>query len=281
MIGRRAVIGLSLLSTLLFCAFAAQSASAAKSINTTMFTCVKTGTGDFVDAHCDTTGVQGKSEFSHVEIAKDTTTEIDVTSSAVTESTKKSEPAILKSKIAGVKVTIECTTVKNNTKKSLLHNVETEKKHTLTGESNTEFSTCNVKELAKCIVKEPIIAEASVEAIEGLEGPKAEKNAMGLEFKGKGAEETFATIEFKNKGAEVCSVNAKSFPVKGSATATCGPTTESPQETDHCGATLVYTPKFKMQNLKLGVETAEFSSIVTPFMAGGGNPISVTTTTKP
>jgi hypothetical protein len=285
MIGRRAMIGLSLLSALLFCAFAAQSASAAKSVNTTMVTCVKDPLkkGDFIDAHCDTTGKANAEEFKHEPIALDTTTEIEVTNNAVTESTKKSEPAVLKGKIAGAKTTIECTVVKNNAKESTLHNVQTEVekvvKHTLTGQSVTEFSTCNVKELTKCIVAEPIVASANVEGVEGLKGPKGEANAMGLEFKGKGAEETYTEIEFKNKGAEVCNVGGKKFPVKGSAIATCGPTTESAGEADHCGATLVFTPKFEMEKLKFGPEAAEFSSIVTPSMAGGGSPISTTTTT--
>jgi hypothetical protein len=80
MIGRRAVVGLSLLSALLFCAFAAQSASAAlkTSTNTTGFTCVKgvTEKGDFKDEHCDETNV-GKGAFKHELIPLNTTTEVE------------------------------------------------------------------------------------------------------------------------------------------------------------------------------------------------------------
>jgi hypothetical protein len=284
MIGRRAIIGLSLLSALLFCAFAAQSASAAtKSVNTTMFTCVKTEVGDFIDGHCDTTGVPGKEQFSHVAIPNDTTTEVDTSNLKVTNSTKDAEPWVIKSKVAGAKVTIECTTVKNNTAKSLVHNVESggiEKKHTLTGSTVTEDSACTVKEPAKCTVAEPIVFSSNVEGVEGLEGPKGEKNAMGLEFKGAGAEETFGEIEFKNKGEEKCAVGGKKFPVKGSMIGTCGPTTESVQTNKECGATEVFTPKFEMQKLKVGAETAELTTIATRFMAGPeGKPISTTTVT--
>jgi hypothetical protein len=281
MIGRRAVIGLSLLSSILLSAFAAQSAFAAEetSKNTTAFTCEKVGPGnEFADAHCDNkTG----GEFAHKLIPLNTTTELEGSNTSVTESTKKSEPAVLKGTIGLAKVTIECAKVKNNTAKSLVHNVEpVAGQHTFTGTAQNEFSECNVKELAKCIVAEPITSNANIHAVEGMEGPKAEKNAMGIEFIGSGAEETFAEVEFKNKGAEACSLNAKKFPIKGKVVATSGPTTESAQNNKHSGATLVFTPKFKMQTLKLGPNEATFETIGTATMAGaGGNPISLTTTT--
>jgi hypothetical protein len=289
MIGRRATIGLSLLSALLLSAFAAQSALALEpptSKNTTAFTCVPdpNNTGDFKDEHCDETGVKGKEKFKHELIPLKTTTEVDVSTEKVTESTKKSEPAVLRGVIAGVKVEIECTVVKNNTKESLIHNEEPEAKaHTFTGTVVTEYSKCNVKLLAKCIVAEPIIATATVHGVEGMEGPtgkEKEPNAMGLEFVGHGEKETFAEIEFKNKGEEKCAVHGKKFAVTGRVIATNGPTTESDQSNRESGATLVFTPKFKMQTLKLGVEPAEFTSIVTSKMAGaGGSPIALTTTT--
>jgi hypothetical protein len=179
------------------------------------------------------------------------------------------------------KVDIECETVKNNVKNSTIHNVEpTSKQHTFTGTIETEFTNCKVTELLKCSVTEPIISKATVHGVEGMEGPLGEKNAMGLEFIGDGAEEEFASVEFKNKGAEVCSLNGKKFPIKGSVIATNGPTTESGQEHRESGSTLVFTPKFKMQTLFLGPNAAEFSTILTPTMAGeNGNPISLTTTT--
>jgi hypothetical protein len=283
MIARRAVVGLSLLSALAFCAFAAQSASAAKSTFTTLYTCVPVvKTGDFVDEHCDTTGVPGKENFAHKVIPTKTTTEIEAKNIGVTSGTKETEPAVLKSKLLGVKVTIECTVVENEQKKTFLHNEETEvegkKVHTVTGEVVTLFKTCNVKELAKCAVKEPIVSEANVEGVEKL-GAKEED--MGLNFVGKGAEEAFAPITFENKGAEKCALAGKTFTVKGSAIGTNGPGTEASQKNTESGATLVFTPKEEMQKLKLGPETAEFSTIVTPRMGEKEGktepPISMTT----
>jgi hypothetical protein len=280
MIGRRAVVGLSLLSALLFSAFAAQSASAVSASNTTQVTCAEGGGAkDFSGQHCNKTDTvpPGTGKFGHVAIVG--STKIASSNLKITNSTKDAEPATLKSKVGGAKVTIECTAVEND-ESTTLENTETEKKHNIKGKSSTKFKTCNVKELAKCIVAEPIVASANVEGVEGLEGPKGEENVSGLEFKGSGAEETFATIEFKNKGAEACAVNGKSFPVKGSVIGTCGEGTEEMQNNKECGATVVNTPKFKMQSLKLGVEVAEFSSIVTPFMFEPlGKPISTTKVT--
>ena len=102
---------------------------------------------------------------------------------------------------------------------------------------------------------------------------------MGLEFVGKGPEESFATIQFTNKGAEKCAVDKKSFTVKGSVIATSGPETGSAQTNNSAGATLVFTPAGGMQKLKLGPEVAEFTTINTTRMFGGGNPISMTTVT--
>jgi hypothetical protein len=284
MIGRRAIVGLALLSAFLFCAFAAQSASAAltTSKNTTAFTCVKDATekGDFKDAHCDETNV-GKGIFKHELIPPDTTTEVDVTNEKVTESTTKSEITVLKTTITLVKTEIQCTVVNNNVKNSTIHNVEPEPKaHTFTGTVETEFSKCTVIKPANCRVKEPIVTRASVHGVEGLEGPKGEKNAMGLEFIGDFEEETLGEIEFENKGEEKCILAGHKAKIKGKLIGTNGPTTESQQENKESGATVVFTPKFKMQELKVGPEPAEFTSIVTAKMAGaGGNPITLTTTT--
>jgi hypothetical protein len=281
MIGRRAVVGLSLLSALLFCAFAAQSASAAKAVNTTMFTCVENGgKKDFADAHCDEKVAEGK--FGHVAVANDVTTEIAATNAKVTETTKKSEPAVLKSKVGLTEVEISCNTVANEPQNSLAHNVETEGKHTLTGTVRTHFGNtekkepldCTVKKPAKCTVKEPIVSNATFEAVEKLGKPA--ENEMGIELKGSGAEETFAEITFE--GPE-CALKGKTFKVKGSVIGTSGPTTESSQTNHWSGATVVFTPKKEMQKLKLGAEPAEFETIVTQSMAGGGNPITATTCT--
>ncbi|MGB7684356.1 MAG: hypothetical protein WBL45_01070 [Solirubrobacterales bacterium] len=282
MIGRRAVIGPSLLSALLVCAFAAQSAPAivtTHSLNTTMVTCQKIGAGnEFGDAHCDNK-VSG--EYAHVAVEKGKTTKISATNANLTGGTKDTEPAIFKFTIGLAKATIECLKVESNAATSSLTNTEPAAgQHTFSGTVEIAISECNVKELKKCIVAEPIGWDANVTGVEGMEGPKGEKNAMGIQFVGAGAEESFGTIEFTNKGAEACSLNGKSFPVKGKMVATGGPTTESAQENKGPGATLVFTPKLKMQTLLFfGPNAATFETIITPTNSTSKTPISMTTST--
>lgn len=277
MIGRRAVVGLSLLSALLLCAFAAQSASAAPGINGTANTCVKEGGEtfhDFADEHCDVPVTPTTGNFEHKLIPLKVTTAIVLLNEKVTEETKKSEPTVIKGTVALTKTEIECAEVENGEEASFIHNEEPEaKKHKVTGKVALRHRKCTVKSPAKCTIKEPLVSEANFEAVEELEGPKGEKNAMGVEFIGAGAEETLAEITYE--GAE-CALKGKTFKLKGSAIATSGPTTESAQEGKARGATWVFTPKFKMQNLKLGTGAAELTSILTPRMAAGGNPITIT-----
>jgi hypothetical protein len=283
MIGRRAVVGLSLLSALLFCAFAAQSASAAKSINTTFFTCAPDATnkGDFKDAHCDETN-KGAGAFKHELIPLNTTTEIEVSNEKVTNNTTEDEPAVLKFKFSGVKLTIQCTKVKskqnaNKQSESNIHNVETEvagkKVHTATGTLVVEYSECIVTGVAKCTIKEPI---KTTTVVTGAEELGATKTEMGLEFT---QDEGKPFTEFTFEGAE-CAFKGKAFNVTGSTIGTSGPTTTSSQTNKESGATIVFTAANGMQSLKLGTEAAEFSSIFTLSMFGaGGNPIAATTFT--
>ncbi len=287
MIGRRAVIGLSLLSALLVCAFAAQSASAlvvTKSTNTTMVTCVPVvGTGGFEDAHCDKKDAEGNGNYAHSTSGISANTEIDGTNQKVANGTLDHVPALLKGTVALAKVEIECTKVKNIAANSKVSNTEPKGgEHTFSGKIETQFSECNVKKLAKCIVSEPIISNANVHGVQGFKGPKGEANAMGIEFEGIGAEKLFASITFTNKGAEACSLHNKTFPVTGNVIATNGPTAESKQDNTHSGSTLTFqdkTGEVEMQTLKMGPNDADFTAIATPTMASGGNPISMTTTT--
>lgn len=278
MIGRRATIGLSLLSALVFCAFAAQSALAVEATKSTFVTCVKDpeNKGDFTDAHCDTTGVKGASEYKHVTISG-RTNEIAATNQNVTNNTTAPEPAVLTSSVPGGKATITCQKVKNNVAESFIENKEpSEGVMKVSGTIKTEFSECVVTELAKCTVAEPIVSMATLEGLEKLNGPvqPAEKeNAMGLRFTGEGESKTFATIKFE--GAE-CSLKAEPLAVTGSVIATSGPTTASSQINKESGATLAFTPEFEMENLKLGINTAKFKTITTPTMSAG-NPIALTT----
>lgn len=266
MIGRRAIAGLSLLSALLFCALAAQGASAAEAKNTTAFTCVKGGGSlDFEDAHCDKTTTPGKGEFGHEQIANGSKTEIEVTNEGTAESTKKSTPFTLKYKIFTTH--FECSTVSGT---GTIENSEpAAKEHKVSGVLNINLSKCTVISPAKCTLKEPIEMKTTFTGVEGLD---AEKNNMGLELKGSGAEETFVTLTFE--GSE-CTLKGKSLAIKGAMTGTGTPAANAKES----GATLSFSPENEMEALKLGTEPCEVKMSITPRMKGGGNPISQTTTT--
>jgi hypothetical protein len=279
--GRNVFVGLCILNAVLFGALGAQTASAITGDNTTAFTCASNGGAkDFSKAHCDPgdTVTPGTGSFGHVTISGKTS-EIDATNSAVTNSTKDSEPAVLKGIVALVKTEITCSTVKADAKNSFIENIELAGKgHVVKGTVRSEFTKCTVNAPSKCTIKEPIVSEAKIEGVEALipPNPTLEGEAMGVEFKGEGGPgTTFADLVYE--GAE-CALKGKKFEVTGNAIATAGPSTESRQDNRESGATLVFTPKFNMQELKIGSNLAEFTSIVTPKMAGG-NPISLTTTT--
>ncbi len=231
MIGRRAILGLSLLSALLFCALGAQSAWAVKSINTTAVTCQKTALeeGGFSDAHCDDVDPTLEGKFEHAEIPTGMTTSIAVTNGKVTEATQKSEPADFYRQYWRTRNLHQLAKVKNDTTKSFIHNLTSDKNHTVTGEVKLEFSDCKVVVPVKCTVKEPILGEATFEGVEEL---GTEKNEMGQEFKGKGAEETWGEITFE--GGE-CALKGEAFKLKGSAIATSEPGTESAQTNQFAG----------------------------------------------
>jgi hypothetical protein len=292
MIGRRAIAGLSLLSALLFCAFAAQSALATetKPAGTTAFTCVEVVSGDFADAHCDN---QTGGKFAHVSIAKNTATPLAANNEKVTgEKTENKEPAVLKSKVAGASATITCEKVKNTTENnpetgkplSYIENTEPSAGvHRLGGTATTDFTECVVTELAHCVVTEPIVSKSIFEGVQeftrekvNVKGPKEEEKPMGIKFS-EDKSQPFAVIEFKNKTGEKCALNEKKFNVTGSVIATSGPGTEAKQDNKWGGATLAFTPKFNMETLFLGPEPAEFSTIITPKNAESGNTISTTT----
>ena len=85
MIRRRSIVGLSLLSVLAFCAFAAQGASAAweTATNTTAWTCVENGgSKDFKDADCSEATTAGSGKFGHVAIPNASKTSIESSSSS-------------------------------------------------------------------------------------------------------------------------------------------------------------------------------------------------------
>jgi hypothetical protein len=283
MIGRRATVGLSLLCALLFSAFAVQSASAQKgtpATNTTAVTCIKGGGDeDFSDSHCDKKVEKGKGEYGHVAFTAKPgeTTEIEVVNQAGTV-------PFLKGVLAGVNTEVECTKAASVAKKAFIENTEKESKHGVKGNIEIQFTGCTVKKPTKCKIKEPIVTSATFEGVEAL---GANKNEMGVEFKGSGAGGAFAELLFENSGGTCSLLNGgKAFLVLGSAIATGN----TPAPTDqHSGATSKYIPNKEvepkeaeeMQTLEIGTNKKQyFTAEFTTTMAGGGNPISLTTLTK-
>ena len=272
MIGRRAAVGLSLLCALVLCAFAAQSASAAKAVNTTAFTCVAgAGQKDFSDAHCDTKVTAGTGKFGHEAVALNETKSLDADNETTGGATN---PIVLLGKALGAATEITCSSMNTNTGGSAVHNVEAEKKHTMTGNGAAEFTECSVQKPAKCDVKEPIEVNAVFEGVEGL-GPG--KNEMGVEFK-PAEGKPFASITYINKGAESCALNGKNINVTGSAIGT----SNISQTNSWTGATIVFNHAkiTEAKTLLFGGETAGVQLTTTPKGASGGaHPIPITTTT--
>lgn len=265
MIGRRTAVGLSLMCSLLVCAFVAQSAFGAAATNTTAVTCISGGgSTDFSDEHCDTNVGAGKGKFGHVNIAPKTKVDISITNAKTKNNTTESTPAIQKGTIFGIKSEIVCKTV---TGTGSLENVEAvAKQHQVKGTVSAEFTSCTVvKPALGCKVKEPIKVTSNVEGVEGL-GP--EKNTMGLEFKPT-AGETFAEIIL-----EGCFI-AGTYKVTGTAigTGTPSPTAK------HSGTTNVFTNEMTKETLKLAGNAAEISSTTTVTAKTGGQGVALTTAT--
>jgi hypothetical protein len=264
MTARKSILGLSLLAVLAFCAIAAQGASAAwkEATNTTAITCGPSGGSlDFSDSHCDKQVPEGTGSFGHVEIAKDTSTDIEIAGVGNSR---------LKAKAAGLKVNIACKkALTDPTPTSFIKNTEPEANiHKVNGTVAVTFEDCKEEgELAAlgCQPVEPITV-ASV--FKGVEEP--EKGTMALEFTPDGSE-NFAELTYKAG----CLIGTGPFPVKGSMKGT--PAGVEPNQR-WSGATVKFEPGNEMESLKFGGEKAEFEATFTMKMKEG-NPIALTTPT--
>jgi hypothetical protein len=269
MIGRRAIVGLSLLCALMFSAMAVQSAIAAtKSVRTTAFTCKKEATKKFrfSDEDCTKESATKEGQFEHVEIAKGTTTSLFVGQSGAS-------PKLI-GEAFGVKAEVECSF---SNIEPTIHNVESggaEKKHTVTGEVFAEFKTfCSVTNLPNCKVEEPI--KITVSEYEGVEGEVAKGGAkeMGVAIRPIGTT-TFATLKFSSKEGKFCPLPAEAK-VTGTVVATGVGSGETPI---YSGAKAVITRAMTEETLKFAGNPASFAleSTVSQFV---GNPIALTTVT--
>ena len=115
MTGRRAIIGLCMLSALVFSAIAAQSATAVET-GTTAFTCVKVtkavGTAGFSKEHCKPgNAVSSNAEWEHKKFKPNTTTKI--TGSNETTNGEK-EVSRLKAVITGIETELQSTVLEGS-----------------------------------------------------------------------------------------------------------------------------------------------------------------------
>lgn len=262
MIGRKSVLSLSLLSVLAFCAFGAQSASAAwqTATHTTAFTCVKGGGGlDFKDPHCKEGVTPGTGEYGHVAIKAGETTPIKITNE--TTPGQAATPAVLTGSLFGATVKITCNTVANNpAKESWQTNLETKTAgevidHDVHGTSGINFSGCKVEgNGATCKVKEPVATTTFVNAEE-----EPTTGNMALNFTPDPAGSAYAVIEFEG-GCLVFKTE-----VKGSARGTVE------------GATINFKPED--ESLTAFGNAATFTGKFTVSNATSGTPLSTTTVT--
>jgi hypothetical protein len=233
MIGRKAMVGLSLVCALLFSAITVQSAAGTAGTNITAFTCAKVAEGkegEFKDAHCNEK-IATKDGYEHKVLSGKTEVETTNETTGGAKSTGVLEGSPFK-----VATKIECKTMTGN---GTAENSEPKPKvHKITGSGTSNFTNCTVVKPTPCTVKEITVSVGSVEALEGLTGPKGEANAMGGEVRAL-AGKPFATIELE--GAS-CPLKGSPFPVEGSAVVTSGPGTAEAQNNKHSGATAVYTP---------------------------------------
>lgn len=257
MIGRKSAAGLLLLCALALCALAAPSAMAVN--GTTAFECkpVKEGATGFTDEHCTQTAEKGKASFEHVPIPAESAKNVTI----INHETKTFPVVVMKASIGLAKVELQASKASSCEGTAFENTVNAEKQMEVAGEGCMSFSEITVKMLAKCVVKEPIIANIFGNTKVG-----------GTGYGPTG--ESFASITFLNKGAESCSLHNKTFNVTGSVTANM-PFEEGKVD----GPTLRFSAAQTEKTLKLGSNPASIEATLTARSATGEkNPVSVTTT---
>jgi hypothetical protein len=270
MIGRKSIVGLSLLAVFAFCALAAQGASAAwqTSNKSTAWTCAPNGgKKDFSDAHCDHTVAEGTGSFGHVEIAKSTQTPITITNEKTASNTTAAQPVALNSELFGVPVTITCQKVANAAgSTSYIENTEPSAGNMqVHGTIWIDITLCGMEGIP-CEVAEPITIHILFHAVE-----EPTKGAMALEFTPTEGSTTLTTIHFKPG----CFI--EEAPIEGKLKSTGG----TGSTANESGATSVFEGGNEMSELSLGGSPATFTGKFTTRMEKVNgveqNPITITT----
>jgi hypothetical protein len=247
MSGRRAAIGLSLLCALVFSAISVSSAAAATE-GTTAFTCSKeVTTKTFVGEHC--LSGTGTKEYGHKAFTGATT--IAGTNAKTETETTAAKAAMLNAKLAGVGVTIACTTVSSTG--SEVNNLEGEK-HDIKGSGIViSYSGCTVPEPAS---QHCSVANGGTITTNSLTSTSTNTSIVFSPP----ASEIFANILLT--GCLTSGLNGVNFPAKGTVAATPN------------GATLETTEAASTSTLTVGGNPAGLAQTETVRRAGtGGNPL--------
>jgi hypothetical protein len=262
MIGRKGLVGLSLLCALAFCAFGAASASA--SGGTTAYTCDPEAQElDFEDEHCDN-NVGSGGEFGHTVIPPNEETTITGTNN-LTASNFSSW--LLKGVIGGTNVEITCETVHAHAD---IENVPGPPMQVV-GEGTLEAENCMLMQPSAQT------ANCKVTVAPTTSNAATVNGEMKMNFTPTGAH--FTEITIADETGHTCSKALKgTFPVEGSAFATGKSTGTSPSWS---GATLHFTTADTAGTLIFAGHAAELEGTLTFRMdpEGGpeGNPIVFTT----
>jgi hypothetical protein len=271
----RTAVGLSLLCALVFCACAAQSASAVQEKGTTAFFCQKGGGSlNYNDAHCDEQlGKEKEGAFGHVEVKEKI--EVEITNAKTSHETLAVTPLLLRSTSAGVIFEVQCQTVSGT---GTITNEMPEKLMISKGTSKLEISNCTVirpensnEERHPCKVKAPPIVFSGTSQTTTTVGAGNEE--MGVNFFAEAGKPFFKAFEFE--GAN-CVLKGKGIEITGNAVATGN--RGSNKATESSGATLKFTTAMTSETLKLGAAVAEFSTTITTNDKKSKEPITFLTT---
>jgi hypothetical protein len=274
MIGRKGLVGLSLLCAVAFCALAAPNAIALK--GTTAFTCAfEKPSFDFSDPHCDHKVKAGAGAYAHVEIKENQATKVVVTNEGTKNSTTESTSATLKVILAGVELDISCTTVQSE---GSLKNTKT-----AAGQMEVEAPAAEVH-YSGCKLTKPVngkgeevcqVKEGKITATATTTTYVSEAGEMGVEFNPP-AGKNFTEVTLEDAPGKSC-VLKNTYPITGTAV---GTPTNNGTEQEGSGATLSFDASHG--SLKLGASAASLTQTLTvktlPEEGKAAIPISLTTT---
>lgn len=268
MTARRVTIGLSLLSALVLCAFAAPAAMAIN--GTAAFKCIHTipSGEEFSDEHCKSPQT-GQSGFTEMGL----TTETKITTTNSSTEGKVVNPK-LKGTIAGVGFELEASSFMSCENKTSVENkFNGGGQREATGIFCAEFSGVVVNKPAKCEIEKGVVKlleNGTGKTVVKLNA--SEEQEMYVELN---PPEGKSFSEFTFLGAE-CALKGMKVSVTGTATANF-----STVLSQNDGATLTFTTSQTGKTLKAASGKAEFEGTFTSRGVSAEEPPIALTTTNP